>query len=461
LAPARRPWSLRRRLVVIAALSCLLAWVTGGAATYFIVKRMDGQLFDARLRDITQTLMVFADHEISEIAAQKGAFPSYIDTEGTLQGRYRYQVWAQDGRLVLSSHNAPVDRPLMPLDVTGLATVLTSTETLRVIGIESNNLHYRIQAAESLDQRLALRDLFGLGLVPVIVLSVIALTGLTLWFLRMALLPLKQAADSLGERGPTDMRPLHTDALPAELSPVFEAINQLMRRVEVALHGERAFVAAAAHELRTPLAGLQAQAQLAALTRSSPEQRDAALRAVQEGVDVAAHLVHQLLDLARSDALAVDSTRLLSARSSVDLLALFERALLALGPLAADRGVRLHTQFECPTLRAGEFGIDLILRNLMANAVAYTAPHSAVTVGSRAEPGAVVLWVADQGPGIPEAERGRVFDRFYRIKGQRMPGCGLGLAIVRAMADAHGARIALSDAAGGGLVVTLRFASAA
>jgi two-component system OmpR family sensor kinase/two-component system sensor histidine kinase QseC len=455
--PPRRPWSLRRRLLAIATVSSLLAWLTGGAATYYLMQRQDAQLFDSRLRDIAQTLMAFADHEINEKAALQNLSPSHIETEGTSQDRFRYQVWSQDGRLVLSSRNAPTNQALMPLDQNGWMTRRFGDETLRVIAIVNPALKYRIQAAEAMNQRLVLADLFGPALVPAVVLSAVVLTVSTLILLRLALQPLKRATEQLGQRGPADLSAVPTSHLPAEFAPVLEAINRLMDRVAVALRSEREFVAAAAHELRTPLAGLHAQAQLASYPRSSPSQREQALKAVREGVDHAAHLVNQLLDLARSDALAGDTTRILAEHTVVDLRKVFERCLQSLSPLAAERHLRLHPDFEVPGLYGSDFGLGLILRNLLANAIVYTAPNSEVKAGSRAEPGLTVLWVSDQGPGIPQAERDRVLERFYRAKGNTAPGCGLGLSIVKALADAHEARIALLDAPGGGLLVEVRF----
>jgi two-component system OmpR family sensor kinase/two-component system sensor histidine kinase QseC len=453
-------WSLRSRLLAIAAVSGVLAWLAGGAAVYLAVQREDALLFDARLRDIAQTLLVFADHEIHEVEASGGHVASHIETEGTAEGRYRYQIWSQDGRLVLSSRSAPLNTPLMPLAQPGWATRVVGGEVLRVIALAGPSGRYLIQAAEPVDQRLELQDLLGPYLAAGVALSTLALAIATLVLLRMALRPLRMATTHLGERGPADLRAVNVARLPREFAPAFDAVNQLMRRVVVALRSEREFVSAAAHELRTPLAGLRAQAELAAHGRTSPSQRDAALLAVQEGVDQAAHLVAQLLDLARSDALAGDPARLSLDREAVDVMQVFERVLGDLGSAAAERGLSLRPHFEVARIDGADFAIGLILRNLVANAVEHAPAGSEIRVGTRSEGDRTVLWVADGGPGIPQAERERIFERFYRGKGSTTAGCGLGLSIVKALSEAHGAQARLGDAPGGGLLVEVSFPAA-
>jgi signal transduction histidine kinase len=441
----------------MAALACALSWLAGGATIYFALKRAQVQLFDERLGDIGQALLVFAGHEVHEIEAAGGPLPSHIETDGTAQGRYRYQVWSVDGRLLMASRSAPPDRPLVPLGPIGWSTRTVGDQELRAITLRMPGQPYFIQVAEPTNQRLEAGDLLGGPLLVAVAVSVLALGTSTLLLLRLALRPLRDATAQLRERGPADLRAVATGQLPREFAPVFDSINHLMQRLDVALRSEREFVSAAAHELRTPLAGLRAQAEVAAHARSSGHERAAALAAVQDGVDHAAHLVGQLLDLARSDALAGDPTRLNVERQPVTLSGVLDRVLGELGPIAAERGLRVQQQLAVGSIRGSDFGIGLIVRNLLANAVAHARAGGVVAVGTRAEPGRVVLWLADDGPGIAAAERDRLFERFYRGKGNTLPGCGLGLSIVKALADAHGAEVRLANAELGGLLVEIRF----
>jgi signal transduction histidine kinase len=463
---AARPWSLRRRLMAVALASGALAWLAGGAAIYFVLQRQDAVLFDARLSDLAQTLLAFADHEIAEIVAEGGTPPVHYEIEGTAQGRYRYQIWSREGKLMLSSWNAPTDAPMAPLGRMGLVTQAVGGETMRIITLDAPSRQHRIQVAEPVAQRQDMKTIVGRHLGSTLLLSAALLVAWTLLLVRLALRPLEAATRQIAQRGPSDLSAVVPEKLPDEFAPLLAAINQLLQRVDVALRSEREFVAAAAHELRTPLAGLQAQAQLAAHQRTGPADRQRALQAVQDGVDHAAHLVGQLLDLARSDALAGDPARLLTDREPVPLREVLESLLAELGPAAAERGLRITPRFELPVLSGSPFGLRLILRNLLANAVAHAAPEGEVAVGTRLDDGQPVLWVADSGPGIPEAERTRLFERFYRAKGQTQPGSGLGLSIVKALAQAHGATISLGTATRpeaplGGLLVELRFPAAA
>jgi signal transduction histidine kinase len=456
-----RRWSLRSRLLALAAASCAGAWISGGAAIYFVVQRADAGLFDARLNDLAQTLLVFAAHELREAAREGRALPAHFDTEGSRQGRHRYQIWSREGRLLLSSDSAADRVPLMPPGGQGFATRHIGNQAFRVVELSAPSGAYRIQAAEPVDSRLEISGLFGGTLVAGLVLSALALAVLCLLWLRLALRPVQAAARQIAERGPADLRAVESHDLPDELAPVLEAINQFMHRIDVALRSEREFVAAAAHELRTPMAGVRAQAQLAAHPRTGAKARGLALQAVQDGVDHAAHLVSQLLDLARSDALAGDPARLLEDRRSVSIAAVFEGVMSDVGPAAAERGLRLSQHFGEPLLSGSDFAVGLILRNLLDNAIAHAPSGGEVAVGSRAQHNRCVLWVEDSGPGISAAERGRVCERFYRIRGTERPGCGLGLSIVKSLADAHGATLVLGSSHLGGLRVEIGFPSPA
>lgn len=462
-----RPWSLRQRLVAVAVASAALAWLAGGAAIYLVLQRQDAVLFDARLADLAQTLLAFADHELAEVEAEGGTLPVHYETEATAQGRYRYQIWSPEGRLMLSSANAPTDAPIAPTTRGhGFVTRVLDGETMRVVTLDAPSRRYSIQVAEPVSLRLGLEDIVGRHFGTLLLASAALLAAWTLLLARLALRPLQAATQQIAQRGPADLRAVQPERLPDEFGPLLAAINQLLQRVDVALRSEREFVAAAAHELRTPLAGLRAQAQLAVHPRTGADARQQALRAVQDGVDHAAHLVGQLLDLARSDALAGDPARLSADREAVPLQALLESLMAELGPDAAERGLRIAPRFEVPAIDASPFALRLILRNLLANAVAHAAHEGSVALGTRCEGDQVVLWVADSGPGIAEDEQARLFERFYRAKGQTRPGSGLGLSIVKALAQAHGAEVSLSranrpEAPLGGLLVELRFPAGA
>jgi two-component system OmpR family sensor kinase/two-component system sensor histidine kinase QseC len=233
------------------------------------------------------------------------------------------------------------------------------------------------------------------------------------------------------------------------------ALNGLLQRLGTSLGAQRAFVADAAHELRSPLTALKLQMQL---LRRAPDDaaRAAAVDALNDGIDRAARLVEQLLTLARAEPGAP-----LAALTPVDLGEVARTALAETVPFAQTRGTALALHAEAPVRVQGDAAaLTIMVRNLVDNAVRYAPAGARVDVSVGEEGGAAWLRVDDSGPGIPADERARVFDRFYRHAPGNEAGTGLGLAIVRSMADRHHASVALADSPLGGLRVELRFPAA-
>jgi two-component system OmpR family sensor kinase/two-component system sensor histidine kinase QseC len=453
----RRPWSLHGRILSVVSVVCVLAWMAGGAAIYALLQRQDTLLFDARLENLARTLVEFAGHEIREVALEGGPRDSSVDRDEPTSARYRYQIWSHDGRLLVNSANAPHDEPLTPLGSLGWSTRIVAGQTLRIIALRDPAGMHLIQVAEPVAQRLHFSDLLSGRLVVGMGGSALALCLLTSALLRLGLRPLQPAARHLAQRGPADLSALPLDGLPAELTPVVAGINHLMSRVGAALQSERNFVAAAAHELRSPLAALRAEAQLLLRAGVSEQANRQALQSLQDGVDQAAHLVTQLLDLARTDALASDPGGLSRERRPVGLGPLFDRLLDEIGTEATQRRLRITPQFAVTAIQGSEFGLWVMLRNLLHNAVTHAREGGDVVVGTQAEGPGTLLWVEDDGPGVPADEQSRIFERFYRGQGVERQGCGLGLSIVKAVADAHGASIRLGTSTLGGLRLEVHF----
>jgi two-component system OmpR family sensor kinase len=241
--------------------------------------------------------------------------------------------------------------------------------------------------------------------------------------------------------------------------PLVQELNLLFGRVKTAFEAQQHFVADAAHELRTPLAALRLQAQ--SLDRAdTPEARRVAVSRLTAGIDRATRLVEQLLVLARQEATAAEG----QVARPVDLADLARRTVADLAGVAAAKGVDLGVQQADPATVEGQpDALQILLRNLVENAVKYTPGGGTVDIAVQHEGGNIVVQVEDSGPGIPPEERERVFDRFYRVAGSDAAGSGLGLAIIKAIAERHGATLTLDSSARlGGLkaVVTFKSASA-
>lgn len=261
--------------------------------------------------------------------------------------------------------------------------------------------------------------------------------------------PLDAVAGEIAARRPDKLEPVAPASAPQEIRPLVEAINGLFLRVGQALESERRFTADAAHELRTPLAALAAQAQVAQRARDDDE-RNHAIGQLIASSRRAARLVDQLLTLARLD----PDNAAVTETVSLDRLA--EEACALHGAEAMGKGVALELDAAAATTTGNADMLRILLRNLVDNALRYTPAGGRVTVA--VAPG--IVSVTDTGPGIPPEERQRVFDRFHRLAGQETEGSGLGLSIVARIAERHGATIGLADGDGGkGLRVTVRFSA--
>ncbi|MCC6658408.1 MAG: sensor histidine kinase N-terminal domain-containing protein [Rhodocyclaceae bacterium] len=290
-----------------------------------------------------------------------------------------------------------------------------------------------LQVAETRNKRNALsgRILSGVTLPQ---FAVIPLAVLLVWIgLGRGIEPLNRLSRTIRRRLPTDLSPIPTAGVPEEVKPVVHSFNDMMARLEQNLQAQQRFIGDAAHQMRTPLTGLKMQTELA-LTETDPENMRILLRQIAESADRAAHLTSQLLSLARAEA----SHEKTQSASLVDIEGLARQVTLEWVPRAMEKKIDLG--FEGTGWPLQVSGNALLLRelivNLVDNAVKYTPPEGRVTVRSRASEFAI-LEVEDDGPGIAEADRELVFERFYRVLGNEAPGSGLGLAIVREIADLH------------------------
>jgi two-component system OmpR family sensor kinase/two-component system sensor histidine kinase QseC len=262
------------------------------------------------------------------------------------------------------------------------------------------------------------------------------------WLAALTLRPLQQLAAGVRARDVQSLRPLPTGGLPDEAAPLVGALNALLQRLGASLDAQRAFVADAAHELRSPLTALKLQVRLLQRAGDDAARADATA-ALAAGIDRAARLVEQLLALARSEPGAPAA-----AMEALDLSELVRQAVVDTASLAQSRGTVFALEADAPVVVHGDRdALSSLVRNLADNAVRYAPARSTVLVrvSMAASDGRPVLTVDDAGPGIPAAERARVFDRFVRRSDGSQPGSGLGLAIVRAVAERHGAELELSD----------------
>jgi two-component system sensor histidine kinase TctE len=316
-----------------------------------------------------------------------------------------------------------------------------------------------IQVAE----RVTARDEFARQILLRMVLPqgiLILLAGIAVWYgVGRGLAPLSTLRREIECRSHRDLSALPEEQAPREVRPLIRAMNDLLARLGTAISTQQRFIADAAHQLRTPIAGLKTQTELA-LRQSQPGNVHDTLRQLQTATEQSTRLVNQLLSLARAE----PGARREHAVERLDLARLARDTTTEWVPRALARSIDVGYDGEdaAAWIEGDSFLVRDMLGNLLDNAIRYTQQGGQVTVRVAVGPNAVALSVEDNGPGIPEHERERVFERFYRVLGTRTEGCGLGLAIVREIALGHRAEVSLAVGAGGqGTVARVAFPRAA
>jgi two-component system, OmpR family, sensor kinase len=423
--PLDAPPSLRRQLLWLVLAAIALVTVLQAGTAYRSALLQADVLFDEHLRELARSV-----HE--------GAAPQSLDLQ--------VQIWSPEGvELFRSSGSRMPERALL-----GFSDVTLQGTHWRVYALQTPE--HTIQVAQNRDAREARARSLALRAVMPIVLLAPLLMAAVWWLITRSLDPVQRIRRQVAGRPADDLSPLPEAGLPEEVLPLVRELNLLFDRVRLAFDAQRHFVADAAHELRSPLAALKLQAQ--ALHRNGDAaQREAALQRLEAGIERAIRLVSQMLALARAESESPAQTE------RIGLQQLAREAVAEVLPAARERGIDLGLETDTEAEVTGHPGaLHMLLRNLLENAVKYTPAGGRVDISITPGDTGTQLVVEDSGPGVPDAERERVFDRFYRTADAAAAGSGLGLAIVRTIAEQHGATVTLgrSDRLGG-LRVDVRF----
>lgn len=431
--------SLQRRLLAtVMTVIVLAAAVLAGTAWRSALRQAD-EMFDYHLQQMAHAL--------------RGGLPLAPPTlEADGSDEYLVQIWGRDGVQLFRS----VPTPLPPRAVLGFSDARLDGVHYRVYSVQTP--YQTIQIAQNRDARQARARALALRATLPMALMAPPLMLLAWWGIRRSLAPLARTRAEVAVRAADDLSPLQATGLPDEVLPLVDEINALFGRLDQAFAAQRAFVANAAHELRSPLAALKLQAQ--AVERAADDAaRATALARLQQGIDRAIRLMQQLLLLARQEAAVQDSAPL----PRLALAPLARQAVADALPQAQARGIDLGLDIEghgdgdetvLPAVRGDADALAILLRNLLDNAIKYSPEGGRIDVVL----GPLSVAVHDNGPGIAPAERARVFERFYRSPDAAAGGSGLGLTIAHAIAERHGATLALDASTRlGGLAATLRF----
>ena len=445
--------SLKQRLLALILAAIALVWLGATAFTYHDAREEFDEVLDAHLAQAAALLLVQTARDLDELETEHAPLLHKYSR------RVAFQVWEDGKRLGLHSASAP-QQPLAEIE-NGFSDSTVDGKRWRVFSSWDESGTYLIHVAERADVRDELAaDIAGNLLQPL--LFSLPLLAILLWVaVARGLQPLATLAREVERREPENLAALDASAAPREVLPLIERLNHLFARIAVSLQKERSFTADAAHELRTPIAAIKAQTQVARMAASDAERKHALDNALL-GCDRASRLITQLLTLAR-----VDSHRPGMPHSSVfepcrlgDIAA---ETIAGLAPSALEKGVQLELLAAAETdatVSGNPELLRVLLRNLLDNAILHTPNGTAVQVSISREQKTICLSVSDNGPGIPEEERSKVLDRFYRPLGTQASGSGLGLSIVQRIAEVHGAVLQMMPARDNmGLRVTVSFRS--
>jgi two-component system, OmpR family, sensor histidine kinase QseC len=436
--------SVRGRLIAVLLAGLFLVWLAVVAATAIKADHEVEEVFDAHLAQNASLLAMRVGEEIDE-----------VDTEhAPILHKYAkplsFQVWKRGRKLLLHSTDAPATR--FSEGDHGFSTMAADGRNWRVFSLWDAKREYLVQVRDSIDARQHV--IVGIVKALAIPLAVaLPLFGLLVWIaVGRTFRPLARVSDEISRRDPAYLAPLEGD-VPAEIAPLVARLNALLSRVQSSLDGERRFTSDAAHELRTPLAALRAQLQVAQ-GAADASGRDRAIANAIEAGDRATHLVEQLLTLAR-----LDHSAWRAAAEPFDLRAVAAEAIAGRASRAHAKHIDLSLEGEAGAMAMGHAGLAAIaVGNLLDNAIRYSPPDTAVSVTVANRDSSCVVSVRDEGPGIPAAKRKDALRRFTRLDDTGAEGSGLGLSIVARIAELHGSAIALDAGPGGrGLEATLRF----
>lgn len=419
--------SLQGRVVALVLCVVLGIWLVSVVAAWMDASHELDELLDGHLAQAAALLVAQQAHALSEDDHE-------IQTE-TLH-RYAPKVAFQvfhEGALILKSANAPslpMTRNGRETEKGGFDTVRIEGHAWRVFAAHGAERDIQVYVGEMLGSRSSiLHAVLGSMFWPMA--FGLPLLGLAIWWaVRRSLAPLRELGALLAQRKPQILAPVHLQDTASEIAPIVDSLNALLRRIADLLESERRFTADAAHELRTPIAAIRAQAQVA-LAESDDRTRRDVLRKTLDGCDRAARLVEQLLTLSRMESVP-------AAAATIDLAAITRNVMAELAPAAVARAqsIELIAPDAC-TVQGNDALLAVLVRNLVDNAIRYSPASARVRVTLNNAGNHARLCVEDSGHGMSDEDIARLGERFFRVLGSGESGSGLGWSIVRRVAEVH------------------------
>jgi len=446
---AGRSYSLTRRIVALVSIPVALSGLAIGALALYTSWHEIEEVYDAQLIHAAKVLRQLTLHELSEDGDDEiDLIPETEDLGYKYEQNIAFRIW-RDGEPVTRSRNALSFGGLRAPP--GLSSQTVAGENWRFFVYLDPASGVTVETSERYGIRYELVGYLLLGLLLPASLFVPVVLGLVWYGTGRGLRPLSLLSRDVDSRHSNDLNPIEPERTPREVESLINALNRLFDRLRQALDREREFTDNAAHEMRTPLAAIKTQAQALRRRLGGDRESSRSLANLLESIDRAADLVDKLLAFSR---LQKDG----GTQAPVDLHGIAAAVVAELAAEASARHQTLRLALGGPAIVQGDgTALEVMVRNLVENAVRYTPSGGADDVAVAADEARVVLQVSDNGPGIPDGEKLRVRDRFYRSAGSGVAGSGLGLAIVDWIAERHRAEMLLSDSDSGGLLCTVSF----
>lgn len=419
--------SIRRYLTLI--LLSVITLVTFAAAIQGYRSSMikATSVFDNELRSLTHVLV-----DISDLSTQ--SLTTQSDTA------FIFQIW-QHNKLIVSSN------PKLVTAISAFKNEFTENNFLaqrwRTYGQFFESSNKWVLVAQPINRRYELAEQMILAAVTPLILSIPLLAIIIFFLVSSGLRPLRLLSENLRAKKADDLSPITQYDQRNELNPVFETLNQLFERLSAAFSRERRFASDAAHELRTPLSVLKINAHNLALELNNDDTINTNMQYLQQGIERMSHVVEQILLLNRTN-----PEQYQGQFENIDTTSLCQTVIASLFPQIEDKKQEIELLGKSTNIRGDQFSLGILLQNLISNASKYSPEGSLIRVSLRSENNQAVIQVEDSGRGIEKSEYQRVFERFYRIGGDRhtsnTSGCGLGLAISKHIAELHNATLTLS-----------------
>ena len=457
-------FSIRKRLLLGIFLSMILILGGMGLAAHFVTEHESEEIFSARLATSARVLEVLAAKQLEHATINN---PIIIELPDELEHQHSsteeisghpyeskisFQIWHSNGKLLAKSATAP-DKLLGPM-TEGFGKNLIGDDLWQVFKLKSGDVWVMVAEMDSVRGEMA-GDLGVAIMTPLIIGSLILLIVINLIAYR-SLRPLQALANVIAAREPQSIKPIKLSKTPSELKPVIDELNHLLDRVQKAFKREQQFIDAAAHEIRTPIAALQLHIENAVNAKNDTD-RDQSLSEALNGLRRTTRLTEQLLTLSRVSG-ATDQEK----QQVLSLDGICKEIVKNTKPLITQRGqtIELHVHDDC-LINGEQHKIERVIQNLIDNASQYGSAHGLISVSLDKVCDTIRLVVSNDGDIIPQSEKIKVFDPYYRILGSKSFGSGLGLAIVKEIVQQHKGSIRIEDkSAGNGVQVIIEFKNA-